>query len=1774
MARRVIRKLPTIGRASRFEAFDPDAIDGDSDGIVQELTRFERPAVARTISGAMSAPFDINQPVPEIIDALINDPSLYDLAPQKIPSVIFDMAGGNRELFERSRIRNVSPKGQWSEKQIMDLVNGIRIEPSPDGIFTIIAPPVPQIRELIGFDGEFSNVRIPSPDARIRMYKTILENLKENKNERRAHAETISEKLYEKADNGMFLPRMEYNDMRESLGDQYMPGRPEHPFDAIYERFLRISNDMMFAEMFQQEYVQVMHDFYGHFGTGRGFDRHGEWANYLAMVHAAETVSEGDEEIIDQVAFEFFSRIMTDQLHNWEQVDEQRGISTAQEATRLIWEIIGQKRDMYIDRDTMRQIIGIDDPLTYSRPKTKSLSEKPETIRKRAVAYLHSMIDNNIVETGQAHSSFVTKKNPAVEEKSLRRLNRFDRFDPNAIDADGDGRVQDATRFERPGVSRPSRVTGAMARPRTMDERNKKIIEKYNSGKLAKEIAEELDMPIANVRGVLKVARKRGEKVRGPIFNIERRDEVIKLFDLGKNYQEIADELGLNIDQTKYLLRRYGGAARRTKISRTITADAQKRNAEIVKMFDSGSTLQEIVEASSLDHSTVRKVLKNNQRFFKKRKKKPSQTKPKAKQPEVRGWRLEAPVDIPPTSTRTVRAPKKKEPQQTQASKPKPAVVPKEPTSPIFIPTGIPDSDKKLLQDYDSGKSVNEIAKERNTRPWEILETLVKYRLPGKDGSMTVPRSSRTLKGSISSTPKPTKSIKDYVDDPQLDLDAEAVGKSIGFWDGWPVADDPELGAGFGEPSVNYKNHPVYSYDLETGKPVKILGLHSTSEADIESIIKSKKYEIRGSGNFGQGGNFSFDGDPYMAEAYGEELNRNSAEELEKTRRLVVRLELENPIVVNVGVLEPTEDTKPDNENEGGARKNRSATLAERQEEYIKQLGGTEKVRGLYKLLLDAANGGNDTPAGVKITFNGKPSPKQIKYYEEIVNGGEINMHSRAGGLATQELNLLARAAGHDGIVWINTPGDGAESSHVIVLDEDKIKVLGARPAYSKETAAYYGKGRDWAKYHEAIARRENSRKLTGSIRRPEPEVWEKPYPRRPAYPMAIRPSDTGSDSLYDEGAGPKRRSERVARAMTPNIERSQSILVDIAQELTRTKNRTIPTGRSRAKRKKPKSLSNRVDGLSKEEKTKYYKDRNDLIKEELLKGELSIAEISEIFEVTDTNIADIAPKEYLENKKIRGEERKGRKSFTKEKSKLVVADIKKGLTAKQLAEKYDVTVATIQKEFGDEFKKYKQERNDKIREEIKNGASPGVVANKYKVSRPTILKLAGDLIMARDDNADNKYLDDKRNNAKASKAIARREGRLSGGISSRSATPSIVPPQSSSARSARKSKISGSIGTKTQEDSLKRLVDIRETTKGLVAQDMQTLRERAVENYVQKNPKFIKRLALINNSEDWKKNPAAVNPDGTPMSKAEHLAMVNAEHVSDAQAYVSKRLNNYAPDFNPLHLQQMQYNVEMMYLASPELYLLAEAYGHPQFAILTSQEIIGKDGKPQFFPNSEVNAKNMPGAASGVTLMASGISAILPVDGTAFIPRGAVVNDVLKDPKLVLNGHWGLNPEFFIDRYPDDPLTMIKYYTEALMAQRMSNHSRPALIDEGSPVTTLRHEASHSIHNNALAKAVRENAADPKNVQAADALVVLSLLNRPSWQSAAGIDLAFVNMMLKESVSDYAASSPPEWLAETLSAALSPSRVTRDLLSFNQRAILAIAFPELSNYLTGSVWP
>jgi hypothetical protein len=377
------------------------------------------------------------------------------------------------------------------------------------------------------------------------------------------------------------------------------------------------------------------------------------------------------------------------------------------------------------------------------------------------------------------------------------------------------------------------------------------------------------------------------------------------------------------------------------------------------------------------------------------------------------------------------------------------------------------------------------------------------------------------------------------------------------------------------------------------------------------------------------------------------------------------------------------------------------------------------------------------------------------------------------------------------------------------------------------------------------------------------------------------------------------------------------------------------------------------------------------------------------------------------------------------------------------------------------------------------------------------------------------------------------------------------------------KPSISGAIGSSSMKDNSKRLGEIREIARGLFPADMQSLRDRGAETYVQKNPTFIKRLAEINSGTAWQNSPDAINPDGTRMTKAQYLAMVNAEQQIQAREYISKKLNNYAPDFNPWHLEQLRNNVETMYLSSPELQILSETYGYPQFSIFRSQMILDKDGKPKFVTNEEAN-KN-PEATAGVTLMYAGISAVMPYGDDAFIQKGEKIADALQDRKRRIGGNWGLSPEYLMEKFPEDPFELITSSTDMVMDAVMRTGPRPWNIDQGHPIGTIRHETSHSIHAGALAKATLDMQTNPTQ-EVKDAYSLLSLFNKKDWQTAALVDMMFVRMMMNSSVSDYASTSPPEWLAETLSAALSPSRKTRALVAFNH--------PELYEYLVEKDWP
>jgi DNA-binding CsgD family transcriptional regulator len=387
--------------------------------------------------------------------------------------------------------------------------------------------------------------------------------------------------------------------------------------------------------------------------------------------------------------------------------------------------------------------------------------------------------------------------------------------------------------------------------------------------------------------------------------------------------------------------------------------------------------------------------------------------------------------------------------------------------------------------------------------------------------------------------------------------------------------------------------------------------------------------------------------------------------------------------------------------------------------------------------------------------------------------------------------------------------------------------------------------------------------------------------------------------------------------------------------------------------------------------------------------------------------------------------------------------------------------------------------------------------------------------------------------------------------------------------------KLAGSMSSK-RDQFLARVGEVRPITQGLVPGDVQSLQARAVEMYVQRSPILIKRLSDIEKNNSWQYATDAINPDGSRMSKEQYIAFKTNEIRQMGQQYASNRLNKQDPDTRPRHIEQLQHNVDLMFAASPELQMLCEQYGYPLYAIFNAQEVRDKDGKNVWKPNTEAHENNMAGLANGVTLWGLGISAIYPYSDDAFIPEGMPFGQAIQDPRRLLNGHWGIRPESYGTGVDTDPMSLHRLLIEQHMNQYEKLGRRPDITDVNTPLGTLRHETSHNIHSGAVARALLDVLENP-SIENREKYALLTLLFKPNWQSAFAASAGNskqVQMMYDQAVSDYAASSPPEWFAETLSAALSPSEKTRSLLNFNHRGILAIALPELREYLIEGDWP
>jgi hypothetical protein len=165
------------------------------------------------------------------------------------------------------------------------LLSSIRIEVSDDGIPMIMADPNPLIFELIPDKRDWSRVRVPKRKT----IKAAAKHIRENQSEEMLKDYGDTERTF----YGRLLSLLESSTLEgsseEDIGEStgmgwlsiYLSGlsSPSRGYQLpTYEP--RILDSTQRSE--------DVHDAFGHVGIGRGFDRHGEWANPLAVISMLE----------------------------------------------------------------------------------------------------------------------------------------------------------------------------------------------------------------------------------------------------------------------------------------------------------------------------------------------------------------------------------------------------------------------------------------------------------------------------------------------------------------------------------------------------------------------------------------------------------------------------------------------------------------------------------------------------------------------------------------------------------------------------------------------------------------------------------------------------------------------------------------------------------------------------------------------------------------------------------------------------------------------------------------------------------------------------------------------------------------------------------------------------------------------------------------------------------------------------------------------------------------------------------------------------------------------------------------------------------------------------------------------------------------------------------------------------------------------------------------------------------------------------------------------
>ena len=520
--------------------------------------------------------------------------------------VIYKNIVDARDFIRRSKNEPLSHAPGLSEETAKRMRDSIRVEMAPNGVPMVIAEPFEAVIDEVPDKRDWSKVLAPS----LKDMQRLVDAIREARDSDSPILEELSQESKDRVNNAAYNtdPESPFGTIiariLKQLGSTEYRGTSTGAYDSWVGIYLEgLANP---KRMQAGQGSDGVHDFFGHFGVGRGFDRHGEWAaalvtDSLIRDHPAFDFLTPDER--EQLRREFFvsgagGALRINQQLNTE-YEERFGISrdfatqrydipsrtlvdvvdtrtpeerdTAKAFMNIDNIIYGELapvgttiQDKYLTMDEILDLLGVPPSTTRSEARSGSQGMASTRSSRNSIPFtkasdelLLSIAGNEAAikkERSIRNISGMSSRTDAyfIPQKDRLRLTDAQKQRIAELNAEGLTDMQIAREL---GISKESvirvRKKGnipAANRPSKNEERNKKIISMVKQGMTHTQIAKELGIHKQSVmEAVLRHARDTGENYSSfDARDIPRRKKIIELNKLGKTDVEIAREVGLS----------------------------------------------------------------------------------------------------------------------------------------------------------------------------------------------------------------------------------------------------------------------------------------------------------------------------------------------------------------------------------------------------------------------------------------------------------------------------------------------------------------------------------------------------------------------------------------------------------------------------------------------------------------------------------------------------------------------------------------------------------------------------------------------------------------------------------------------------------------------------------------------------------------------------------------------------------------------------------------------------------------------------------------------------------------------------------------------------------------------------------------------------------------------------------------------------------------------------------------------------------------------------